>query len=68
MPRHPDRTAYCNTQAANSATAAAAATVPEFREAYLHIEEAWRQLAPKLEDKPPPVKMKIGQKRSPKSA
>jgi hypothetical protein len=64
MPRNPDRTAYCNTQAANCAAAAAVVTVPEFREAYLQMEEAWRQLAPELEDRPPPAKMAIGQKRA----
>jgi hypothetical protein len=62
MPRNPDRTAYCNRQAANCATAAKVATVPEFREAYLQMEEAWRQLAPELEDKPPPIKTTIGRK------
>jgi hypothetical protein len=67
MPRNPDRTAYCNTQAANCATAATVATVPEIREAYLNIEQAWLQLAPKPEDKPPPVKMKIGRKCVPQS-
>jgi hypothetical protein len=65
MPRIDDRTVYCNDQAARCASAASAARSPEFRDAYLNIEQAWLQLAPGLNgDQPTSAKPKpIGKKR-----
>lgn len=51
MPSITDRTAYCHRQAAKCASAAAATTLPEAREAYLNMQRAWLHLAPDLSDK-----------------
>lgn len=46
-----DRTTYCHRQAAKCASAAAATTLPDAKEAYLNIQRAWLQLAPELTNK-----------------
>jgi hypothetical protein len=52
MARTNDRTAYCHRQAAECASAAAATTLSEAREAYLNMQQAWLQLAPDLASNP----------------
>ena len=49
MPRTLGRTEYCRKQAAECAAAATASALPDVKEAYLNLEQAWLQLAPELE-------------------
>jgi hypothetical protein len=46
-----NRTAYCHTQAARCAAAAANARASDVKEAYLNLEQAWLHLAPDLESR-----------------
>ncbi len=43
------RTAHCREQAAECALGATTAMRSEIKEAYLHIEQAWLQLAPEID-------------------
>lgn len=49
MPRINDRTEYCHRQAAECASAAAATTLSEVKEAYLNMQQAWLRLAPDVD-------------------
>lgn len=53
MPRISNRTAYCQQQAAQCASAAIATTLNEIREAYLNMEQAWLHLAPDVDGNQP---------------
>jgi hypothetical protein len=50
MSHNSDRTAFCRKQAAECASAARATTLPEVREAYLNMEQAWLRLAPDIDN------------------
>lgn len=52
MPRLREKNEYCREQAAVCATAAIATVLPDVKEAYLNLEEAWLQLAQEFEEMP----------------
>lgn len=48
-----NRTKFCHQQAAECAAAATHTALPEVREAYLNIAQAWLQLAPDVASNQP---------------
>ena len=49
-PRPAPRTVYCRRQADECAAAASKTSLPDLKEAYVNLEQAWLQLAPEWEN------------------